>query len=80
MHCYGKLQTHCRLPSINASGTDSHDRKLSVICIPAWFCESRLHVRLVQIFIAVLAMLLGTAVNYLYFAPAVIQPDEFMQC
>jgi hypothetical protein len=43
----------------------SHDQKLSVICIPSWFCESRLPVRLVLIFTAVLAMLLGTAVYYL---------------
>ena len=44
---------------------DSHDRKLSVICIPSWLCESRLPVRLVQIFTTVLVMLIGTAVYYL---------------
>jgi hypothetical protein len=44
---------------------DNQDRKLTVICTPLLFRESRLPVELVLIFTAVLALLLGTAVYFL---------------
>ena len=44
---------------------DNQDRKLTVICTPLRFRESRLPVEFVLIFTAVLALLLGTAVYFL---------------